>query len=518
MKMKPLSLMVGAILAATALTAHAETGPSSSAAPYIQPIAADVAVSSIITAADKAANSYRMVGLPDGLGAYSLNAKNFVVLMNHELSNTLGVPRAHGGIGAFVSEWVINKKTLQVVSGSDLIREVYNWNTAAQASDTTPSTINFSRFCSADLADETAFYNAKTKKGTKARIFLNGEEGGTTGYAVATVATGKSKGKSYILGKFNLKTDGSNVDAVGGWENLVANPYSGEKTVVVALNDGGTNLQLNSVQVYVGTKTKTGTEVDKAGLTNGRALFVNVQGAFDALGTTNDELASTTDRTTKIVSGTPFTLGATTATTFSRPEDGAWADAKTFYFATTDQVDQTDLAGKTQKGGTRLWRLNFNDDYTAGTIDVVVDSAKIPGGIGVNKINMIDNISVNSDKTISLQEDVGNNEHNGKMWLYDLTNGSLTLQTKFDPALFGDISATGVFTAGTHTKDEETSGIIDVTKILNRRDKKVYSLLVSQDHAPAANLQKINAMDPTANPVEIYEGGQMLLMSRPKAH
>ncbi len=181
-------------------------------------------------------------------------------------------------------------------------------------------------------------------------------------------------------------------------------------------------------------------------------------------------------------------------------------------------MDQTDLAGKTQKGGTRLWRLNFNDDYTAGTIDVVVDSAKIPGGIGVNKINMIDNISVNSDKTISLQEDVGNNEHNGKMWLYDLTNGSLTLQTKFDPALFGDISATGVFTAGTHTKDEETSGIIDVTKILNRRDKKVYSLLVSQDHAPAANLQKINAMDPTANPVEIYEGGQMLLMSRPKAH
>lgn len=162
-------------MAATALTAHSDTGPSSSAAPYVQPLAADVAVSSIITAADKAANSYRMVGLPDGLGAYSLNAKNFVVLMNHELGNTLGVPRAHGGIGAFVSEWVINKKTLQVVSGSDLIREVYNWNTAAQASDTTPSTINFSRFCSADLADETAFYNAKTKKGTKARIFLNGE-------------------------------------------------------------------------------------------------------------------------------------------------------------------------------------------------------------------------------------------------------------------------------------------------------------------------------------------------------
>ncbi|HAZ40857.1 MAG TPA: hypothetical protein DCY52_01170 [Methylococcaceae bacterium] len=518
MKMKPLSLMVGAILAATALTAHAETGLSSSAAPLIQSVAADVGLTSILTAADKAANGYRMVGLPDGLGAYSLNARNFVVLMNHELGNTVGVPRAHGGIGAFVSEWVINKKTLQVVSGGDLIHEVYNWNTAAQANDTTPSTISFNRFCSADLADETAFYNAKTKKGTKARIFLNGEEGGTTGYALAHVATGKSKGKSYVLGKFNLKTNGANVDAVGGWENLLANPYSGEKTVVVGNNDGGTGIMLNTVVVYVGDKTKTGTDVEKAGLTNGKALFVNVQGAFDALGTTNDELASTTDRTTKIVSGTPFTLGSATATTFSRPEDGAWADATHFYFVTTDQLDQTDLAGKTQKGGTRLWRLNFNADYTGGTIDVVLDSATIPGGLANQKPNMFDNISVNSDKTISLLEDVGNAEHNGKTWLFDLTNGAKSIQTKFDPALFGDISATGVFTAGTHTKDEETSGIIDVTKILNRHDKKVYNLLVSQDHALAADLQKIKAIDPTANPVEIYEGGQLLLQVRNKAH
>lgn len=510
--------MVGALLAATALTTHAETGPSSSAAPLILPVAADVSVTSILTAADKAGNGYRLVGLPDGLGAYNLNAKNMVVLMNHELGNTVGVPRAHGGIGAFVSEWVINKKTLEVVSGGDLIKEVYNWNTAAQASDASTSAISFSRFCAADLPAETAFYNVKTKKGSKARIFMNGEEGGTTGYAMAHVATGKDKGKSYVLGKFNLKTNGTNVDAVGGWENLLANPYSKEKTVVVGTNDGGTGIMLNTVVVYVGTKTKTGTEVDKAGLTNGTALFVNVAGAFDASGTTNDELANTTTRTTKIVSGTSFTLGDKTATTFSRPEDGAWADAKTFYFVTTDQLDKTELAGQSQQGGTRLWRLNFNDDYTGGTIDLVLDSATIAGGLGNKKPVMFDNLGVNADRTITLQEDAGNAEHNGKVWLYDLVNGSLSLQTKSDPALFGDISATGVFTAGTHTKDEETSGVIDVTKILNRHDKKMYNLLVAQDHALAADLQKIKAIDPTANPAEIYEGGQLILMSRPKAH
>ncbi|MEN9681325.1 MAG: hypothetical protein RLZZ627_1218 [Pseudomonadota bacterium] len=517
MKMKPVALWVGAVLTSASIASFAETGPSSSAAPYIQPVADGVAVTSILTAADRAATGYQMVGLPDGLGAYDAGSK-FVVLMNHELANTVGIPRAHGGTGAFVSEWVINKKTLQVITGSDLIREVYNWNVAAQASDTIPSTISFSRFCSADLAAPTAFYNANSGKGTKARIFMNGEEGGSTGYALAHVATGKSKGKSYVLGKFNLKTNGSKVDAVGGWENLVANPYSGDKTVVIGTNDGGTGIMTNTLVVYVGDKTKTGTDADKAGLTNGQALFVNVQGAFDASGTTIDELASTTTRTTKIASGTPFTLGDATATTFSRPEDGAWGSKYQFYFVTTDQLDKTDLAGETQRGGTRLWRLNFNSDYSAGTIDLLIDSTAIAGGLGNSKPNMFDNISVNSDGTISLLEDVGNAEHNGKTWLFNLRNGSLTLQTKFDPALFGDISSKGVFTAGTHTKDEETSGVIDVTKILNRNDKKVYNLLVAQDHALAADLQKIKAIDPTANPAEIFEGGQLLLLSRPKAN
>ncbi len=518
MKKKELSMMVSAVLTTMSLIAQADTGPSSSAAPYLQPLAADISITSLLTAADKAANGYRMVGLPDGLGAYSLSAKDFVVLMNHELGNTLGVPRSHGGIGAFVSEWVINKKTLEVVSGSDLIKDVYLWNSALQSSESTPSAtpVSFSRFCSADLPPVTAFYSPMTGKGTRSRIFLNGEEGGTTGWAVAHVATGKSKGSSYILGKFNLKTNGSGTDAVGGWENLLANPYSKVKTVVIGNNDGGTGIMLNSVAVYVGTKTKIGSDVDKAGLTNGTLKFISVQGFADGLGTTTEEINNTTTRTTGIANGTPFTLSDTSVTTFSRPEDGAWANATTFYFVTTDRLDNQDLKGGTQQGGTRLWRLNFNNDYTGGTIDVVVDATKIPAGFGDKRPRMFDNISINDDGTISLLEDVGNAEHNGKTWLYNPRDESLTLQTKFDPALFGDINpTTGVFTAGTHTKDEETSGIIDITKILNRRDKHTYNLLVAQDHAPAADLLKIKAIDPTANPVEVVEGGQVIVTSRP---
>jgi len=278
--------------------------------------------------------------------------------------------------------------------------------------------------------------------------------------------------------------------------------------VVVGTNDGGTGIMKNSVAVYVGTKTDTGSVVDKAGLTNGATKFVNVTGF-------TKELNDNVNRTTGIISGTAFTLNDSTSTEFSRPEDGAWANAKTFYFVTTDQIDKTDLAGGTQKGGTRLWKLNFNDDYTGGTIDVVIDSATMPAGVGVDKPSMFDNMSVNADGTLILQEDVGNNDHNGKIWHYAPQDGSLTLLAKFDSALFGDIT-NGTFIPGTHTRDEETSGVIDITSLLDRDDGKRYNLLVAQDHVSAATLQGLGAISNSATAAELVEGGQLLLLSRPE--
>jgi hypothetical protein len=509
MKLKTLSAMIKVALAVAALPVIADQGPSSSADSYLKAVAPGVEFTSILTVGDAADNGFRMVGLPDGLGVYDNEEDDtFTVLMNHELGNDKGVTRVHGGKGAFVSEWVIDKKTLTVVHGGDLIKQVFGWDAATQSSSLTPGVFNFGRFCSADLPRRSAFYNAKSHLGSKARIFLNGEEGGSTGYALAHVASGHDKGNSYVLGKFNRATNGSSSTDVGGWENLLANPHSGNKTVVVGNNDGGTGIMKYSVAVYVGSKTKTGSEVDKAGLTNGVTKFVNVTGFAKEL---NDNV----NRTTGITSGTAFTLSDSTSTEFSRPEDGAWADARTFYFVTTDQIDKTDLTGGTQKGGTRLWKLNFNNDYTGGTIDVVIDSATLPGGVGADKPSMFDNITVNADGTLILQEDVGNNEHNGKIWQYAPQDGSLTLLAKFDSALFGDIT-NGTFSAGTHTRDEETSGVIDITKLLDRDDDKRYNLLVAQDHASAATLQELGAISNVATAAELVEGGQLLLLSRPE--
>ncbi|MEE3715131.1 esterase-like activity of phytase family protein [Tumidithrix elongata RA019] len=427
-------------------------GVSSSATPYLIPVTSGVNLTSILTVGDSI-NGYKMVGIPDGLGTFDNGNGTFTLLMNHELGSTSGVVRAHGGTGAFISSWVINKSDLSVVSGGDLIQNVYNWDTANQKSNTTTSTINFNRFCSADLPSVTAFYNPTTGLGTQERIFMDGEEGGATGYQLATIATGAHKGDTYILGKFDLSTNGSGLTGVGAWENALANPFAQDKTIVIGNNDGGTGIMNNAVAVYVGTKTNTGTEIDKAGLTNGTLKFINVSG--NAV-----EIANATTRATNITSGTAFTLSGMASTTFSRPEDGAWnpLDPSQYFFVTTDRLDQVADGVGTQVGRSRLWRLNFTDITNpdlGGTIDLLLDGTE--GG------NMFDNMAVDKYGHILLLEDVGNAAHNGKVWQYDIATDSLKMLAKHDPARFGDI---GVSPTAPFTQDEEASGIIDAQDIL----------------------------------------------------
>jgi phosphodiesterase/alkaline phosphatase D-like protein len=489
-----------------------ETRDVPTATPYVLPVDPAVTTQSILTVGDTVpltggtpGQTYRMVGIPDGLGAFDNGDGTFTLLMNHELGNTAGVTRTHGSIGAFVSEWIIDKSTLQVISGQDLIQQVYLWNTATQSSETTPSTFAFNRFCSADLPAVSAYFydptpgspNSGDEVGTTARLYVHGEEGGATGFQLATVVTGPDAGKAYVLGKFNLSTNGSGLSGVGAWENALANPFPQLKTVVVSDSDGGTGIMTNAVSVYVGTKTNTGSAVDRAGLTNGTAKFVNVVG-------NPVEIVNATTRATNITSGTRFTLSGTSSTTFSRPEDGAWDpnNPNVYYFVTTDQLDRTsDSLTPAQTGQTRLWRLTF-DDITnpdlGGKIDLLIDGRVVDG----RKVNMFDNITVNAQTGhVILLEDVGNAAHNGKVWDYDPATNALVMVAQHDPARFGDV---GVAATAPFNNDEETSGVIDVSSILG---PGTY-LLDDQAH------YLINSSSPNgfSNPNELVEGGQLLML------
>ena len=496
-----LAVVISAALGTGTLSALAGTGPSTTVEPYVQPMIPGATITSILTTGEFV-GGYKMGGIPDGLGAFSNGKGTFTVLMNHEIyANSgqppLGLTRAHGGTGAYVSMWVIDKKTLEVLSGEDLMKRVYQQNTtgawvpvpsAGASAPPAPSQDSARRIC------RTSARSMARARVRRNGYFLNGEESGPTYQrGVAHVATGPDAGSSYVLPW--------TVDANAAWENLLANPWAGERTVVIGNSDGGTN----GIYVYVGEKSKKGNDVERAGLVGGTLYRIAVNGSaaetrdadaglgLSLNGRGNYEGAFT------LVAGPDTTNSASTK--FLRPEDGAWdtVDIDRYFFVTTDQMDAAkdgsinpDISAA-QVGRSRLWALKFKDSSKperGGTIEMLLD-----GTLANGEYQMFDNITVNADGALMLQEDVGNNRHNGKLWKFDPATGEIVKLARFDGALFGDLGTTGSI-----TKDEESSGIIDVTEILDRKDGRTYNLFVAQNHAPSG--------DP-----ETIERGQLLLMS-----
>ncbi|HEY7120034.1 MAG TPA: hypothetical protein VH475_25825 [Tepidisphaeraceae bacterium] len=473
---------------------------------YLVPLVPGVEIKPLLTTGDSV-GGYRMAGIPDGLGAYDNGDGTFTVLMNHEIGTDrttgapLGVVRAHGSAGAFVSRWVFDKATGRVISGGDLIQQVFQYDPGTLAY--VAATKAFNRFCSADLAAQSAYFNPKTGLGTTERIFANGEEN-TKGSAWAHIVSGPLAGNSYELaGMGNLS-----------FENVVASPFAQDLTVVAAQDDAnrlftsegagaGTQEPPSEVYFYVGHKRATGSVIDKAGLTGGilNGLKVGTPGHYaanESAVASGDrfELASLGDVSAEddvLLQADSITAGVTQ---FRRPEDGAWdpSNKNVYYFVTTDVFG----------GDTRLWKLTF-DDIThperGGRIEIAQDSpASKPG-------EMFDNITVNSNGDAIVLEDVGNNAYLGGVYQHDASTGDLIRIAQHDSRFFLDTDPTtpGVQSAADAdpymsgvqgTQDEESSGVVDVSHIFGNG----YYLIDVQAHYANS--------DP-----ELVEGGQLLLIN-----
>jgi hypothetical protein len=510
--------VIGAVFSATA-TSQVVQGPSSSRTPYLVPAAPNAGIVRNITSltttldlvplASAPATPFQVCGILDGLGAYDSGNGTVTVLANHEINTTLGSIRRHGARGTFVSEFVLDKNTLQVLSGEDLIHTFVDLN-GVDRNIAGGNPLAMGRFCSSDLADATAYFNAATGLGTTDRLYLAGEEGPSTGYAVAAVATGVEKGRAYVLPKFNVATAGTGGTAVGGWENMLASPFAQDLTVVASTNDGGSGTMNNTVNVYVGTKQATGNPVERAGLMNGTSYFVEVVG-------NPVEIVNTTTRATNISSGTRFNMVAfsatSTGTRFSRPEDGAWdpTNPRDFYFVTTDRLDTTTstgfnptagASGAVQTGMSRLWRLRFDDitnPIAGGVVDLVIDGSK-----NAQKVNMLDNMCVGGDGMVYLTEDPGNSTYIGKAWAYDPATDTLVMLVKLDTARWGELAIAGGTPGATlpWTNDKEISGVLDVTDLFPHAADERVLLIDVQDHSTNAALANANTV----------EGGQLLLL------
>lgn len=472
-------ILLASSCAALALgSVNAQTqGPSSSQTPYLVPVANDVKITSILTVGDEV-NGYKMAGIPDGMGAFDNGDGTFTLVMNHEHGNTSGNIRAHGSKGSFVSKWIIETKTLKVLNGSDLMQRVKLWEGGqynTYYSSNPSANAAFSRFCSADLPAVSAYYNEATGKGTKERIFMDGEESGTEGRPMGHIVTGPEAGTSYELTYLGRMA----------YENVIASPYEQDKTIV-ALTDDGSGGQ---VYFYIGEKKSVGNTIEKAGLTGGKVYGLAITGT------------TTESNTAPPAAGTAFTLvdmgstlnvsGSTLntnsinqgVTTFMRPEDGAWdpKNPNVFYFVTTN--------GFGTSNPSRLWQVTFSDiknPELGGTITAVLD--------GTEGQEMMDNLTIDHFGHVLIVEDPGGNPYNALVRQYDIATDALTVIAKHDPDRF-EIGGSSFLTT-----NEECSGIFDAQHILGAG----WFIAVDQAHY--------------GQPGELVEGGQLLAIFNPDSY
>jgi hypothetical protein len=486
-------IAVGAA-AAVAAAAPLNIGPSTTLAPYVLPKAPGVSTTSILTAGDvPTGNGYRMVGIPDGLGAYKgKNAEgrnSVVVLMNHEIgtdasNNPLGTVRGHGEKGAFVARLVIDSKTLEVKSGSDLIKpgvRYYNYATGAYGPAATGKG-PFGRFCSGSLTEQGQLF--KKGVGTKEQIYFANEETGNEGRLFGVLTTGEAQ-QLPRLGLFS-------------WENTLAAENRGVTTLVHGDEDGA----LGELWVYVGGKTNAGNEFDKAGLTNGESHVLKIPNAI----TTDAQFRAAYNKGDKVrfslaevdwnATGAVQNAQARTVggLAFNRMEDGAWdpRNRNVFYFLTTEGGEGT--SGNAGKGG-GLWRVTYDDienPEAGGTLELLLDGTE---PLGLNKP---DNMGIDKRGNIMIQEDpgaqnpptAGESVNLSRIVAYRISDGAMGVVAQFNPTLFQPATGRTII-----TQDEESSGIIPTDDLFGRRTW----LFDAQVHAAS--------LDP-----ELVESGQLLLL------
>ncbi|GAA4233086.1 hypothetical protein FHR32_001598 [Streptosporangium album] len=433
------------------------TGPSTAVAPYVLPVAKNVGVTSLFTVGDKPAeDGGRMVGIPDGLGAYS-DGQDLGLYMNHELGATSGIVRAHGQKGSFVAKLEIDARTGKVKSASDLITSVRYWDyaqrtwanapVAPQGAASGTHLAAFARFCSGYLAPAGLFGGTPTGNGYDGRIYFANEENGDEGRVFGVT----DDGVATQLPRLGLHS----------WENTLAAANKSDTTLVVGTEDDGSG----QLWIYTGRKQSKGSAVEKAGLTNGTLNVLDVAGH-----------AAATDAQFRAAygKGKPVKVGfneidsavngkqqnaeaAKSGLTLTRVEDGAFdpRHPNDFYFTTTSGGGTTPNPAEpgVSRDGGGLWRLRFADiehPERGGTLTLLLDGSESP------YLNMPDNITIDQQGNLLIQEDPGNNAHVARVLAYRIADGARGVVAQFDPAQFAPTADPASFL----TQDEESSGII----------------------------------------------------------
>jgi hypothetical protein len=504
MKLKLTISTVLVVIAALAGTVLAATLVK----PYVEPVGDEYDIRPLFSVDDKvpllggaSGQHYRMVGIPDGLGAHPNGDGTSTLFMNHELiSSQLSEPVVGGpqNRGAIVSRLILDGDG-DPIAGRRAYDRVFQENTfVGPAPDTTNTTRGLARLCSGFLAGRA--------HGFDRWIYLTNEEEQTA----ANTFDGRG-GQSVAIFDNELHT----LPALGRYskENTVVQAGRGNRTVIFSFEDGPATLD-NQLYMYVGMKDRSSgaSVLARNGLDDGK-LYV-----FRSLDLTRNNEAtfktgSVTGEWVEIANAENLTdvqleaaSDAVNAMTFIRPEDGAFNPNnrnEALWVTTGSSAD-----GSNELGRLYSLRLHPGNPTQPATLTVVYNADLVVAGGGDIAISP-DNVDasrrslmINEDGTTESRAVMAAKGRDGSIWRFDLVKGpvdavgvdvstALRVAELNPPGRDGVPVSPGVW---------ETSGIID-TSALFGADTWLSDV---QAHAPTT---------PPGGPTVTVEDGQLFLMT-----
>jgi hypothetical protein len=489
---------------------------------YVLSKNAAVDIKAIATVGD-AVTGTMVRGIPDGMGAYDNGRGGISLLSVHEVSTS--APLALKGKsttapwGTSITKFTVSKNTKAVTNVSTFMQKINFYNyTTGKYQDTPAGSApagatagyfdwGISRFCSATYAPAGTFIHNGV--GYDGGLFLSGEETGDESRAFAF----DEDGTGYQLPRMGMMS----------FENIIPSLKPGANTVAIANEDGAATD--SNLYVYVGKKQSTGTAIDKAGLTNGDLHVMNIPTikSDNLFRTTVGKNKKMPAEFVKVDWNTTTSAFAKESrekgTTMARVEDGHWdpSNPNVFYFITTESnkdpiatAPNPALPTVSRDGG-GLWRLTFKDSQNpaAGAeLELLLN-----GGESLY-LSKPDNLTVTENgKYLLIQEDPGNNAALARIVAYRVSDAKMAVVAQFDANKF--VKGGSEFM----TEDEESSGIIDVTKLLAKPgDTNSYFMFNAQVHTTGAvparpDLPARTAAKKDAVNAATVEGGQYYVMT-----
>jgi hypothetical protein len=482
-------------------TADSPHDPYADAPAYIRRVAPRTQISPIVTTGQRipltggqADDTFLVVGIPDGMGFYRHADNSFRLLFNHEFANNQGGAAGPLPRGARVSELILAQrnnpnKPVEVVSGKYFTERVYAGEPAVLID---PVTRGFGRLCSGFLGTP--------QDGFDRYIYFNGEE-------ADAAATFDGRG-GQAWAHFDDETWGLPRCGRAAWENIVPVWGTGEKTVLVALEDGPSSGDgLNShLYLYVGDKVANSNDpLEKNGLSNGQ---VYVFGSDDlnknSEATFTEKNTSITGHWTQLdynLTDVEFDTASRAANgmAFVRIEDGTpdFNLPGVFYFVTTGRPESANPFG-------RLYSLHYDptDPLGPAQLTLLLDGSEgvvSPDNIDINRFG---ELAICEDPNYNLETDL-RLERDSSVWIYDVPTAALTRIAEIDRprakahALVADSLNSNVVSADT-PGGWETAGVVDAEEWFTRG-----SWILNVE----AHSLRIN---PTA---ETVQGGQIMYMN-----